>query len=87
MRGVADTVVRLPRLVAMGLIRAYQILVSPWLAGNCRFLPSCSQYAMEALERHGLFRGGWLALRRLGRCHPFRPGGYDPVPAPSGERR
>ena len=50
------------------------ILVSPWLASNCRFLPSCSQYAMEALERHGLFRGGWLALRRLGRCHPFRPG-------------
>ena len=87
MSGVLTTVMRLPRLVAMGLIRIYQILVSPLLGGNCRFLPSCSQYAMEALDRHGLFRGGWLAIKRLGRCHPFRPGGYDPVPSLSGERR
>ena len=76
-----------PRMIPMGLIRAYQILVSPLLGGNCRYLPSCSQYAMEALDRHGLFRGGWLAVRRIGRCHPFRPGGYDPVPASNGERR
>ena len=82
-----ERVVRLPRLIAMGLIRAYQILVSPLLGSNCRYLPSCSQYAIEALDIHGLFRGGWLAIRRIGRCHPFRPGGYDPVPASNGERR
>ena len=67
------------RLAAF-LIRLYQWTLSPLLGPRCRFHPSCSQYALEALERFGLVRGGWLALRRIGRCHPFHPGGYDPVP-------
>jgi putative membrane protein insertion efficiency factor len=62
------------------LIRAYQLAISPLLGARCRFYPSCSQYALEAVESHGSLRGGWLAIRRLARCHPFRPGGYDPVP-------
>ncbi len=62
------------------LIRLYQRWISPYLPPSCRFFPSCSEYAAQAVTRHGLFRGGWLALRRLLRCHPFHPGGYDPVP-------
>ena len=62
------------------LIRAYQLALSPWLGARCRFYPSCSQYALEALTRYGSRRGSWLALRRLARCHPFHPGGFDPVP-------
>jgi putative membrane protein insertion efficiency factor len=64
----------------IALVRAYQLAISPLLPPACRYYPSCSAYAIEALERHGAVRGGWLALRRIGRCHPFRPGGYDPVP-------
>lgn len=64
----------------VALIRLYQLLVSPWLGGNCRFEPTCSAYAVEALERHGVLRGGWLALKRIGRCHPWGGSGYDPVP-------
>jgi putative membrane protein insertion efficiency factor len=62
------------------LIRAYQLGISPWLGQRCRFYPSCSQYALEAVAEHGALRGSWLALRRLARCHPFHSGGYDPVP-------
>jgi putative membrane protein insertion efficiency factor len=62
------------------LIRAYQLVLSPWLGGRCRFYPSCSHYALEAVREHGSLRGSWLSLRRLLRCHPFHPGGYDPVP-------
>jgi putative membrane protein insertion efficiency factor len=65
------------------LIRAYQYLVSPMLGPHCRFHPSCSHYAVEAIQRHGLARGGLLALRRLSRCHPWNPGGVDPVPPKS----
>lgn len=61
-------------------IRAYQLLLSPLLGPRCRFYPSCSAYAIEAISAHGALRGGWLALRRLLRCHPWNPGGPDPVP-------
>ena len=66
--------------VCLFLIRAYQIVLGPLLGGACRFYPSCSQYAAEAIERHGARRGAPLALRRLLRCHPFSPGGVDLVP-------
>ena len=66
--------------VAAGLIRIYQWTLSPLLGPTCRFYPSCSNYALQALHRFGLARGGWLALRRIARCHPFHPGGVDPVP-------
>jgi uncharacterized protein len=69
-----------PRHLLLWTIRAYQLLVSPWLGPRCRFYPSCSCYAHAAIEQHGALRGGWLALRRLLRCHPFHEGGYDPVP-------
>jgi len=61
-------------------VRAYQVTLGHLLPAACRYYPSCSAYAIEALERHGALHGSWLALRRIGRCHPFRPGGYDPVP-------
>jgi putative membrane protein insertion efficiency factor len=62
------------------LVAAYRYALSPMLGRSCRFHPSCSEYAQEALERHGALRGVWLALRRIGRCHPWHHGGYDPVP-------
>jgi putative membrane protein insertion efficiency factor len=65
-------------------IRSYQLLVAPLLPPACRYLPSCSQYAEEAIARHGAWRGGILAARRLCRCHPWGGSGYDPVPAPAG---
>ena len=68
------------RLV-LALITGYQRLVSPLLTPRCRFAPSCSAYAVDAIGQHGLARGGWLAIRRVSRCHPFHRGGYDPVPA------
>jgi hypothetical protein len=68
------------RWLLIGLVRLYQLLLSPLLGARCRFHPSCSCYALESLERHGAWRGVWLTLRRLGRCHPFHPGGVDPVP-------
>jgi putative membrane protein insertion efficiency factor len=62
------------------LIRFYQLLFSPFLGSHCRFTPSCSQYAAEAIGKHGALRGTWLAMKRIARCHPFCDGGYDPVP-------
>jgi putative membrane protein insertion efficiency factor len=63
------------------LARLYRIAISPWLGSNCRFDPTCSNYAIEALQEHGILKGSWLAVRRIGRCHPWGSTGYDPVPA------
>ena len=68
------------RSILIGLIRGYQMLLSPWVGRCCRFYPSCSQYWIDALRAHGAARGCWLGVLRLSKCHPFHPGGYDPVP-------
>ncbi|TKA88927.1 membrane protein insertion efficiency factor YidD [Guyparkeria sp. SB14A] len=73
------------RRVLIGLVKGYRLLISPMLPPSCRFYPTCSEYAVEALSRHGALKGGWLTLRRLGRCHPFCAGGIDPVPGTSSE--
>lgn len=62
------------------IVRGYQLAISPLLPPSCRFYPTCSCYAIEALQRHGALKGAWLALRRIARCHPWNPGGHDPVP-------
>lgn len=67
-------------MLIRGLIRGYQLLISPVLPPSCRFTPTCSAYAMEAVARHGALAGSWLAVRRICRCHPWNEGGYDPVP-------
>ena len=71
---------RIPAYGVLLLIRSYQLVLSPMLPASCRYVPTCSAYAAEAVERYGALRGGWMAARRIARCHPFRPGGYDPVP-------
>jgi len=68
------------RKLLIGLIRLYQLLLSPLLGANCRFQPTCSTYATQAIKRFGVIRGGYLSLRRLIKCHPFNDGGYDPIP-------
>ncbi|HRZ10246.1 MAG TPA: membrane protein insertion efficiency factor YidD [Gemmatimonadales bacterium] len=70
----------IPRRIVLLPIRGYQKFISPGLPPSCRFSPSCSQYALEAVSKHGALKGMWLGARRLARCHPFNPGGYDPVP-------
>ncbi len=66
--------------IGVGVVRVYQRFLSPLLPPSCRFYPSCSQYAAEAMLKYGALKGSWLGLRRLARCHPFNPGGFDPVP-------
>lgn len=66
--------------ILLVLIRAYQYLVSPMLGPSCRFTPTCSEYAVEALKKYGVIKGGWLSVKRVGRCHPWHDGGYDPLP-------
>lgn len=68
------------RQTAIFLIKVYQRLISPWFGARCRFYPTCSQYTLEAINKYGVGRGIWLGLRRIVRCQPFSPGGYDPVP-------
>ncbi|RDH82684.1 MAG: membrane protein insertion efficiency factor YidD [endosymbiont of Galathealinum brachiosum] len=68
------------RKIFIGLIRFYQYAISPYLPPHCRYTPTCSTYAVEAIGRFGILRGGWMALRRIGRCHPWQEGGYDPLP-------
>jgi len=66
--------------ILLALIRAYRMALSPWWGRQCRFTPTCSEFALEAIERHGALRGTWLAMRRVSRCHPWHAGGFDPVP-------
>lgn len=68
------------RYVFIALVRLYQMLISPLLGSNCRFTPTCSAYSVEALQKHGAWKGGWLAIKRISRCHPWGGDGYDPVP-------
>jgi putative membrane protein insertion efficiency factor len=77
-----DRLLRIESMKHIGLIliRVYQMTFSKLLPPSCRFTPSCSHYGYEAIDKYGLFKGGWMAIKRIGRCHPFHPGGYDPVP-------
>ncbi|WP_084259294.1 membrane protein insertion efficiency factor YidD [Microtetraspora malaysiensis] len=85
-RAVAsDTRPTLAARVLLVPIKFYRAFISPVLGPRCRFEPSCSAYGMEAIAVHGAVRGSWLTIRRIGRCHPFHPGGYDPVPPPRGQ--
>lgn len=84
---VAEHARRLPILAAVGVVRAWQLCMSPVIGPTCRFHPTCSHYAIEALRSHGLLRGGWLTIRRIARCHPWHPGGLDPVPPTADESR
>ena len=69
------------QIALIALVKAYRYVVSPLIGPSCRFHPSCSEYAVDALRRFGALRGSWLAARRIARCHPWHPGGYDPVPS------
>ncbi len=71
---------RILSLPFIAVIKLYQWVISPWLGPKCRFTPTCSQYAIEALKKHGIFKGSWLAVKRISRCHPWGGHGYDPVP-------
>jgi putative membrane protein insertion efficiency factor len=73
------------RTLLIALVQLYRWFLSPLLGQNCRFYPSCSCYAQQALERHGALQGSWLAARRICRCHPWNPGGFDPVPEPTSD--
>jgi hypothetical protein len=83
-RSVLAPISRLARGALILVVRAYQVVLSPHIGNCCRFTPSCSQYCIEALRAHGVLKGGWLALRRIMRCRPFGPSGYDPVPPKKG---
>jgi len=78
MQQFASAIVRIPSVTLIAVVRAYQWLISPWLGPVCRFQPSCSHYMIEAVQKYGFLRGGWKGVRRIARCHPFGPTGYDP---------
>lgn len=78
MSAFGKALLQMPRWALVGLVRVYQCTLSPLLGPRCRFEPSCSAYFIEAVKKYGALRGSWRGLRRIGRCHPFHPGGYDP---------
>ena len=80
-----NAVSRLLAKPLIALVRLYRLVLSPWLGSNCRYQPTCSSYAIEALQVHGVMRGTWLAAKRIGRCHPWGGSGYDPVPGSEDE--
>ncbi len=81
LRDLPFRLVNIPRFLLLGIMRLYQLVVSPALPSNtCRFYPTCSHYGYQAVYKHGAFKGGWMAVKRVLRCNPFNPGGYDPVP-------
>ncbi|MFH5886096.1 membrane protein insertion efficiency factor YidD [Halalkalibaculum sp. DA3122] len=73
------------KYLLIGLVRLYQLILSPYLPSSCRYHPTCSQYSIEALRKHGAIKGGWLTIKRIARCHPWSSGGFDPVPEPKQE--
>jgi len=77
---ISSKTAELPTKVGQGLIRAWQHSIGPMIPSSCRFLPTCSRYTYQALGEHGFWRGSWLGVKRIGRCHPWSTGGYDPVP-------
>jgi putative membrane protein insertion efficiency factor len=80
-RDIQKTFWNIPQVSVLALIRLYQVTISRVLpSGTCRFYPTCSHYGYQAIAKYGLFRGGWMAFKRILRCHPFNPGGFDPVP-------
>jgi putative membrane protein insertion efficiency factor len=76
----AGKIVKLVQAAFLFIIRLYRLVLSPWLGDACRFHPSCSHYAEDAIRQHGALKGSWLAIKRLGKCHPWHEGGLDPVP-------
>ena len=83
MSSIMATLIRLPQMALMGVVKGYRLLLSPSLGSNCRFEPSCSAYSLQALHLHGAAMGSYLTLRRLVRCQPWCQGGHDPVPPPN----
>ena len=86
-RSTSTPISRVLALPLLGLVRFYRRFISPLTPPSCRFFPTCSTYGLEALRLHGAFRGGWMTVRRIGRCHPFHRGGFDPVPGSRLERQ
>jgi len=70
------------KYLLIGIVRLYQLIISPYMPSSCRYHPTCSQYGIDALKKHGALKGIWLTIKRIGRCHPWSKGGYDPVPEP-----
>jgi len=68
------------KYILMGIIKVYKLLISPFFPNSCRFYPTCSEYSYDAIKKFGSIKGGWLGIKRISKCHPFHPGGYDPVP-------
>ena len=85
-RGQPSPLRRLTTLPFILLVRAYQLTLRPFMGGQCRFVPSCSEYSIEAYQRHGAVKGTWLTIRRIARCHPWGGSGYDPVPVEEEEK-